>query len=65
MIWPLIVLIYLLVVLIPMAKILSKAGYSGWWCLLAPVPLLNLIMLWVFACAPWPNLRPEMLNSST
>jgi uncharacterized membrane protein YhaH (DUF805 family) len=49
----LIVLIYLAVVLIPTAKILKKAGFSGWWALLAVVPLANLIGLWVFAVTPW------------
>jgi len=46
-------------VLFPTAKILRKAGYSGWWCLFAFVPFLNWIMLWVFAYASWPNLRSE------
>jgi uncharacterized membrane protein YhaH (DUF805 family) len=49
----LLVLIYLAVVLIPTAKILKKAGFSGWWALLAVVPLANLIGLWVFAITPW------------
>ena len=45
------------VFLFPVTKILRKAGYSGWWCLLGLVPLLNIIMIWVFAFATWPNLR--------
>jgi hypothetical protein len=54
----LIVLIgFSLIFLIPAAKILSKAGYSGWWCLIWFVPLVNVIMLWVFAFADWPILR--------
>lgn len=50
-------LIALLVVLVPYVKIIRKAGYSGWWFLTAFVPFLNLVMLWVFAFADWPNLR--------
>jgi uncharacterized membrane protein YhaH (DUF805 family) len=46
------------ITLFPVARILSKAGYSGWWCLLGVVPLLNIVMLWVFAFSSWPNL-PE------
>jgi hypothetical protein len=35
-------------------RIVNRAGYSRWWLLTALVPLLNLIMLWVFAFAEWP-----------
>jgi len=54
-----VVIAVLFVFLFPTAKILKKAGYSGWWCVLALVPLLNWIMLWIFAYASWPNLRRE------
>jgi len=53
----LILIIYLFVFLFPVAKIVMKAGYSGWWCLLAAIPLVNLVMLWIFAFASWPTLR--------
>ena len=53
----LILLFFLLVYVIPVAMIVKKAGYSAWWCLVAFVPLLNIIMLWVFAFASWPNVR--------
>jgi hypothetical protein len=36
-------------------RILNRAGYSRWWLLTMVVPLLNLIMLWVFAFANWPT----------
>lgn len=45
--------------LIPLIKILRKAGYSGWWGLMMFVPLLNIIMLYVFAYADWPTLRND------
>ena len=38
-------------------RILKRAGYSRWWLLTMVVPLLNLIMLWVFAFASWPVTR--------
>ena len=47
-------LIGLLIVFVPYILIIRKAGYSGWWVLLALIPLVNLIMLWVFALARWP-----------
>jgi len=49
-------IVYVLVICIPVARILSRVGYSGWWALLAVVPPVNVIMLWVFAYADWPNL---------
>jgi uncharacterized membrane protein YhaH (DUF805 family) len=56
--WIIIILIVFLY-LFPVVKILHKAGYSGWWCILAFIPLVNLVMIWVFAFASWPNLRRE------
>jgi uncharacterized membrane protein YhaH (DUF805 family) len=49
--------IFLIVYLVPIVKILSRAGYSGWWCLLALIPIVNVIGLWVFANARWPALN--------
>ena len=54
--WIILILI-VFIYLFPVIKILQKAGYSGWWVLVGFVPLLNIIMLWVFAFASWPNLR--------
>jgi hypothetical protein len=36
------------------AKIISKAGYSGWFVLTAFVPIVNFVMFIVFAFAKWP-----------
>jgi uncharacterized membrane protein YhaH (DUF805 family) len=49
--------VMLVVYVIPAVMILRKAGYSGWWCLLGFVPIVNIVMIWVFAFADWPNLR--------
>lgn len=35
-------------------RIINKAGYSGWWVLTALVPVLNVVMIVVFAFADWP-----------
>lgn len=40
-------------------RILNRAGYSRWWLLTLVVPLVNLIMLWVFAFANWPVTTPR------
>jgi hypothetical protein len=50
----LIMLVLSLIFIIPYVMIIRKAGYSGWWVLTMFVPLVNLIMLWVFALARWP-----------
>ena len=50
-------LIVLFVALFPVIKILQKAGYSGWWVLIWFVPVANIVFLWVFAFADWPNLQ--------
>ena len=47
-------LIGFLIFIVPYVMIIRKAGYSGWWVLVTFVPLINLIMLWVFALARWP-----------
>jgi uncharacterized membrane protein YhaH (DUF805 family) len=43
-----------------MVRILNKAGYSGWWSLLMLVPLVNIVMIWVFAFADWPALKARI-----
>ena len=53
----LIVIVMLALYFIPVVKILQKAGYSGWWCLIVFVPIVNIIMFYVFAFADWPALR--------
>jgi len=52
-------LIFALIFLVPAWKIVSKAGYSGAWSLFVFVPLINVIMLWVFAFATWPKDKPR------
>ena len=50
----LIVLFWLVVLGWPIAKILKRMGYSGWWTILAFVPLVNIIGLWVVSIIRWP-----------
>lgn len=38
-------------------RIIRRAGYSGWWVLTGIVPLLNIIMLLMFAFKQWPIQR--------
>jgi predicted PurR-regulated permease PerM len=43
--------------LIPIQQILHRTGHSRWWCLLAFVPLVNWIGLWVLAYGRWPTVQ--------
>lgn len=40
--------------------ILEKAGLDGRWTIVLLIPVVNIIMLWVFAFSHWPNLRPTI-----
>jgi hypothetical protein len=46
-----------LVFLIAYIKIISRAGYSGWWVLIIFVPIVNIVMLLIFAYKEWPIQR--------
>jgi hypothetical protein len=50
-------LIVALIVIWPICKIVSKAGYSWAWGLLSIVPVVNLVALWALALMEWPNRR--------
>lgn len=50
-----IVLLALATYIVPVAKILQRTGFSGWLALLAVIPLVNLVLFWIFAFAPWPQ----------
>lgn len=49
-----IVLVVLVVIGFPIARILQRTGHSPWWVLLGLIPLVNWIALWVFAYSRWP-----------
>jgi hypothetical protein len=49
-------LVVMILMIIPIAKILQKAGFSGWWSLITAVPIVNIVMLYVFAHSDWPAL---------
>jgi len=42
---------------VPVSRILRRLGFSGWWTILAFVPWVNLIGLWVIAFVRWPKDR--------
>jgi len=40
-------------------RIIEKAGLDGRWTLALLVPVVNIIMIWVFAFSRWPNLHSQ------
>jgi hypothetical protein len=52
----------------PFWRICSKAGYPGIMALLVFIPVINLIFLYWFAFADWPNLQKDRavtMNATT
>ena len=43
-----------------MLRILKRAGYSGWWVVAMFIPLLNVVMIWIFAFSEWPRYRESV-----
>jgi uncharacterized membrane protein YhaH (DUF805 family) len=48
-IWHWLIVLIVVTIPIPVAKLLHKTGRSGWWALLYFLPLLNIIFLWIWA----------------
>ena len=61
-IWHWVIVLLLLLPLYFFSRAVAKAGFSSWWAVLALVPIVNVIMLWVFAYAKWPA-QPESEKS--
>jgi len=60
-------LVAFIVMMVPYWRIVSKAGYNGWLSLLMLVPLVNIVMLFVFAFSEWPiehRAHGEQMHSS-
>jgi hypothetical protein len=47
-------LIGLVVFIIPAWRITAKAGFPGALSLLLLIPLLNIVLIWIFAFSRWP-----------
>ncbi|SAL02663.1 membrane protein [Caballeronia arationis] len=51
--------VMVLVLLYPLGRILTRIGLSPFWSILALVPILNLIGLWLLAFIDWPDRRSK------
>ena len=47
-------LVFVLILLAPAVRILRRTGYSPWYCLLLLIPIVNIVMIFVFAFSTWP-----------
>jgi len=50
----LIVIFWVAIFLVPAWRIATKAGYSGALSLLTLIPVVNIVIIWVFAFVKWP-----------
>ena len=44
----------LLAVAYPASRVLKRMGFSRWWTLVAFIPYVNVVALWVIAFIQWP-----------
>lgn len=49
-----VMLVYILLLVVPLWKIITKAGRKGVWSFVIFLPVLNIIFLWLFAFSKWP-----------
>ena len=48
-----IIAVLVAITLVPFVRIFQKAGRTGWW---AVIPIINIVVLWIFAFSQWPAL---------
>jgi len=39
---------------IPIARILTRIGYSKWWTIVYFIPFVNIVGIWILAYSRWP-----------
>ena len=57
--WIIALLVIAIIVCLPLfwgAKVCRKAGYSRAWTFAQMIPVVNIIIFWVFAFSDWPTL---------
>ena len=50
-------LVSIVLIGIPVWRILTRLGYSPWFTVLAFIPIVNIISLWLLSYANWPGQR--------
>jgi uncharacterized membrane protein YhaH (DUF805 family) len=60
-IWQLVgIVVYAVIIVLPVWKITTKAGYSGWLSLLMIIPVVNVLYLYFLGFSNWPSLRKDV-----
>ena len=65
-IWEWMVILFILVSFVgnlPALWVLKKAGKSRWQFILAVVPIVNIVWIWVFAFSRWPGVKSGYTQS--
>ena len=47
--------VFVALFLYPIGRILARIGFSPFWSVIALIPLVNLVGLWIVALAAWPR----------
>ncbi|MGB0574840.1 MAG: hypothetical protein ACPGPC_01605 [Alphaproteobacteria bacterium] len=64
--WTMVVLAIAVVIPVRAATvIMRKAGFSPWWGLLNAIPLVSLIIVWIYAFIDWPNEPAERAEDAS
>ena len=54
-----VVVVYLVVILWPVARICRRTGHSPWLAVLAVIPLANVALLWFIALSRWSSTQHQ------
>lgn len=49
--------LYVVLIVVPACRLVSRLGFHGAWGLLSLVPVVNVLGLWLLAFARWPRHR--------
>lgn len=60
--WVMMVLVAIIIV-IPVWRICSKVGYSGWLAVIILIPIANLVLLYFLGFSEWPIERRQASKS--
>ena len=64
-IWTVLLIVVMVLPVWFFALTAKKAGYAPWWALLGFVPVLNVIVLYLFAYREWPALSSQAAARET
>ena len=50
----LIIIFFIVILSFPIARILSRIGFSKWWTIVYFIPFVNIVGIWILAYSRWP-----------